>query len=200
MPERLLDHHAAPLVPFGLSQAVLGQLPADLLERLRRDREVERVVPPGAADVVEFLDGLAKTLKGAVVVELTLHKTDALGQLVPHRLVKRRTCVGLHGSLHLSGEILLVPRAPGKAHQREAGRQQPAVGEVIHGRHELLAGKVTGHPEEHQRGRTGNPVQAAVTRIPQRIAQRFAGTRPGRPAVFSFWHGCFSALALGNGG
>ena len=41
----------------------------------------------------------------------------------------------------------------------------------MHGRHELLAGKVTGHSEEHQRRRTGNPVQTTVTRVTERISR-----------------------------
>ena len=194
--ERLLDDHAAPLVALGLGQAVLGELPADLLEGLRRDGEVERVVAARSAVLVEFIDGFAEPLEGVVVVELALHEADALGELLPDRLIERGAGVGLDGLLHLRGEVLVVPLPPGEAHQGEARRQQPAVGEVVHGRHELLAGEVAGDPEQDQRRRSGNTVQAAVPRVPQRVA------RPCRPcpaAVVSFWHGCVGALAFGGG-
>ena len=96
MPERLLDHHPPPLLTLGLRQPVLGELPADLLEGLRRDRQVERVVTAGAAVLVEFSDRLTEPLKGGVVVELALHKTDALGRAGSTPPHQRRTRVRLH--------------------------------------------------------------------------------------------------------
>jgi len=135
----------------------------------RRNREVKRVIPAGTADLIEFLGNFTQPLKRVIVVELTLDKPDALRELVPHRLIKRRPRIRLHRGLHLGREILMRPRTPAETHQRKTRRQQPPVREVIHGRHELLPGKVTGHPEEHQRRRTGDPVQTAVTRITEGI-------------------------------
>jgi hypothetical protein len=127
------------------------------------------VVAAGAAVLVEFLDRLAEPLKRRIVVERALHEPDALRELVPDRLIKRGPCVGLDGVLHLRGEVLVVPVPPAETDQREAGRQQAAVGQVIHGGHELFAGKVPRDSEEHKRGRSGNPVQPPVPRIPQGI-------------------------------
>ena len=95
VPERLLDDHPPPLVALGLGQAVLGQLAADLFERLRRNRQVERVVAARSAVLVQFIDRVAEPLESVVVVELALDKADALGQLVPDRLVERGAGVGL---------------------------------------------------------------------------------------------------------
>ncbi len=169
MPERLLDHHPPPLLALSLRQAVLGQLPADLLKRLRRNGQIERVITPRSALLIQLSDRVTQPLKGIIVVELALHKADTLGELIPHRLIKRRPRIRPHGGLHLGRELLVVPGAAAETHQRETRRQQAPVREVVHGRHELLAGKVTGHPEEHQRGRTGDPVQAAIPRVPERI-------------------------------
>ena len=184
------------LSPVGLGQAVLGQLPADQLEGVRRDREVERVVAPRSPLLVELIDRFGEPLEGVVVVELALHEADALGELLPHRFIERGAGVGLDRLLDLRGEVLVLPVAAGKAHQREARRQQPAVGEVIHGRHELLAGEVPGDPEQDQRRRSGNTVQAAVPAGPGADCAP-AGRVPA--AVVGFWHGCVGALAFSGG-
>ena len=115
VPERLFDHHAAPVVARGLGQAVLGELAADLLEGLRRDREVERVVAPRAALLVELIDRVAEPLERLVVVELALHEADALGELLPDRFVERGAGVGLDGLLDLRGEVLVLPLAGGQS-------------------------------------------------------------------------------------
>ena len=47
-------------------------------------------------------------------------------------------------------EVLVVPVAAGEADEREPGRQQPAVGEVVDRRHELLARQVAGHAEDDE--------------------------------------------------
>ena len=109
------------------------------------------MVAPRPALLVELIDRLAEPLERVVVVELALHEPDALRELLPDRFIKRGPGVRLDGLLDLRGEVLVLPLPAGKAHQRETRRQQPAVGEVIDGRHELLAGEVPGHPEQDQR-------------------------------------------------
>jgi hypothetical protein len=46
-------------------------------------------------------------------------------------------------------EVLVFPVPAGEPDQGEAGRQQPSVGQVIDGRHQLLAGQVAGDAEQH---------------------------------------------------
>ncbi len=151
VPERLFDHDAAPLVALGLGQSVLGELAADLLEGLRRDGKVERVVAPRPALLVELVDRVAEPLERLVVVELALHEPDALRELLPDRFVERGPGVGLDRFLDFRGEVLVLPLTAGKTHKGETRRQQAPVGEVIHGRHELLAGEIPGHAEQDQR-------------------------------------------------
>ena len=57
--ERLLHHHPAPGSAAAGCQPVLLELADDGREELRRDREVEREVPAGSADLVELLDRVA---------------------------------------------------------------------------------------------------------------------------------------------
>ena len=127
-------------------------------EHIMTDQQVERVISPRPTVLVEFIDRLAEPLERVVVVELALHEADALGELLPDRLIERGARVGLDRLQHLRGEVLVLPLPAGKAHQGKARRQQPAVGEVVHGRHELLAGEVTGYPKQDQRRRPGNTV------------------------------------------
>jgi hypothetical protein len=67
------------------------------------------------------------------------------------------------------GEVLVLPVATREAHEGETGRQKSPVGEVVHGRHELLARQIACHAEDHQRAGTGDAVEAAVIGIAQRI-------------------------------
>src|SRR3954464_11514707 len=48
----------------------------------------------------------------------------------------------------------------GEADEREARWEQAAVGQVVHGRHQLLAGQVTRDAEDHQAARAGDLLQA----------------------------------------
>ncbi len=176
MPERLLNHHPTPLLPISLRQPMLGQLPANLLKRLRRNRQIKRVITPRPTNIIKFLDRLTQPLKRPVIIKRALNKPHTLSKLVPHRLIKRRPSISLHRSLHLSSEIPIRPRPPPKPHQRKTRRQQPTISQVIHRRHQLLTRKIPRHPKEHQRRRTRNPTQTTVTRIPQRITPKPSGT------------------------
>ena len=167
--ERLLDHDASPLVGPLLGETVLLELTDDVAEEARRDREVERHVAAGAAQLVELLDGAAELLEGVVVVEVAGHEAEALGQLLPHLLAERRTRVLLDRVVHDLREVLVRPVAPGEADEAEAGRQQAAVGEVVDRRHDLLARQVAGHAEQHHAARSGDPGEPAVLRVAQRV-------------------------------
>ena len=71
--------------------------------------------------------------------------------------------------VHDLREVLVLPVASREADEREAGRQQAAVGEVVDRGHELLAGEVSGHAEDHERARTGDAVEAVVLGVAQRV-------------------------------
>ena len=133
-------------------------------EELRRDGQVERVVAAGAALVVELLDGRREPVEGGVVVEVARDEPEALGELAarPPRGTRVRACC-LHRVVHDLREVLVGPVAPGEADQREARRQQPAVGQVVDRRHQLLAGQVAGDTEDAP-GRTGRRCAAAAGR------------------------------------
>src|SRR6202161_3047179 len=62
------------------------------------------------------------------------------------------------------------PVPPGESDQRESGWQQAPVGQVVEGRQQLLAGQVTSDAEEDEYARTGQPGDAPVPRIPQRVS------------------------------
>ena len=169
MPERLLDHHTTPLTRLRLRQTMLGQLPADLLKRLRRDRQIKAMVTAGAAGLIQLIKDITEALKSVVVVELALNKTNTRSKLLPHRLIKLRSRMGLDVVLDLSRELRVIPLPTTETHQSKTRRQQPTVSEVINRRHQLLTGKITSDPEEHQRRRPGNTIQTTIPRIPQRI-------------------------------
>lgn len=99
---------------------------------------------------IECIDSVTHTLERIIVVELALHKTDAPGELLPHRLVERSAGVGLHGFLDLGGEVRVTPLTAAETHQCEARRQETPVREVVHGGHDFLAGQVPGDAAEHQ--------------------------------------------------
>src|SRR6185437_6709444 len=90
-------------------------------EELRRNRQVERVVPPGAALSVQLPDAGGELVERLVVGELARHEPDTLLQLLPDRLAKRRSRGSRNG---LTGSI---PAAitPGLA---GAGPRVPAFG------------------------------------------------------------------------
>ncbi len=160
--EGLLDDHAAPRLLRRAGQPRLGELAAHDGERARRDRQVERVVAARAALGVERLDRLAQALERLVVVERALDEPDALGELAPRRLAERRARVLLDGVVHDLREVLVLPVAAREAREREARRQQAAVGEVVDRGHELLAGEVARDAEDDEPARARDPGQAQV--------------------------------------
>ena len=70
-------------------------------------------------------------LERDVVVEVAGHEPEALGELLPDLLAERRARVLLDRVVHDLGEVLVGPVAPGEPDQREARRQQAAVGQVV---------------------------------------------------------------------
>ena len=87
------------------------------------------------------------------------------GQLLPDLLAERRTGVLLDRGVHDLGEVLVLPVPAGEPDQSETGGQQPAVGQVVDRRHQLLGREVAGDPEDHQHAGTGDPRESPVLRI-----------------------------------
>src|SRR5262249_43813405 len=93
------------------------------------------------------------------------------------------------------------PVPAGEPDQGEAGRQQAPVGQVVDGRHQLLAGQVTGDPEQHQDTRAGHPGDAPGPRVaprgrrahPPAPVTRTAALRPATGPPGPPTGGCFPA-------
>ena len=170
--ERLLDDDPAPRVALLLGEAGQLQLLGHDREHLRRDGEVERVVAHGAAFGVELVDGLLELAERRRVVEGPLDEPDALCELAPHVLVERGAGVLLDGVVDELGEVLVLPVASGEPDQREPGRQEPPVREVVHRGHQLLAGQVARHAEDDEGARPCDAVQPTIGRKPERVVLR----------------------------
>ncbi len=169
--ERLLDHHPPPAAPVRVRQAAALELLDHGGKLVRRDRQVERVVPARAPLRVELAHALGELVERRVVAERPGHEPDALAELLPHRVTERRARVLLHRLVGDLGEILVRPVPPGEADEREAWRQQAPVGQVVDRRHQLLAREVTGDPEHDQYARPCHPRDAPVPRIAQRVSR-----------------------------
>jgi hypothetical protein len=168
--ERLLHHDPAPGPRRGVAQAGAPQVLRSGAEGPRRDREVEGVVAAGAALGVELVQRLGEAVEGGRVVDLPGHEADALAQLRPHLLLERGAGVRADRVVDHLREVAPVPVAPSEADEREARREQPAVVQVVDGRHHLRAREVAGHPEHDQRARPGEVGHPAVAVVAQRVA------------------------------
>ena len=167
--EGLLDDRTPPRALGGIGQAVLLQLPYHLGEELRRDGEVEGVVATGAPGHVELVDRLAQLLERLVVAEVAGNEAHPFGQFMPDLLAEGGPSVFAYGVVDDLGEVLVLPLAAGEAEQREARRQETAVGEVVDGRHQLLAGQVAGDAEDDESGRARDAGKATVRGRAQRV-------------------------------
>ena len=81
--------------------------------------------------------------------------------------------MGLGRLLRHHLEVAVAPVPPGETQGYEARRKQPAVGEIIDRRDELLLRQVARDAENYQRTRLRDPGQPPI----ERIAQRVAGSR-----------------------
>ena len=148
-----------------VGQPVLLELLDDLGEELRRHGEVEGEVAAGAPGRLSSSSTAARSCSNAVVVvEVAGDEPHALGELLPDLLAERRAGVLLHRVVDDLREVLVLPVAAGEPDEREARRQQTAVGQVVDGGHQLLAGQVARHAEDDQPGRPRDPREPAVAR------------------------------------
>ena len=199
--ERLLDDDPPPGLPAGVGEAGALQLLADQRERPGRDRQVEREVAAGAALVLQGVHGVGEQVEGGRVVEGARHEPEPLGEVAPDVLAERGPRVVAHRLVDDLAEVLVGPVTTGEPDQREARRQQAAVGEVVDRRHELLARQVAGHPEHDHAARAGDPGQPPVPRVAEGVGARrdpgwaHASPRPApteaseapTPSTFSSW-------------
>ena len=122
-PERFLDDHTTPSALVGLRQTAIGQLSGNLRERARRHRHVERMVASCATITVKLGNSVRQSFERLRIIERALHKTNAVGELRPGRLLEWRAAVRLHVLLHEILEMILGPITTCKTRQTEAWRQ-----------------------------------------------------------------------------
>ena len=99
------------------------------------------------------------------------------GQPLPHLLAPRRPGVLRAASRASSANSVSPQSRRAKPEQGEVRRQQPAVGQVVHRRQQLLAGQVAGDAEDHQGAGLGDPGQPPVPRIAQRVGDHDQSSR-----------------------
>jgi hypothetical protein len=121
---------------------------------------------------VQVAQRLGQPVEGLVVVERAGRNFIAPLRRGPGRLEELGTGALLRRLAGQGLEVPVAPVAPGEAEQREAGREQPAVGQVVDRRDELLAGQVARDAEDDQRARVGDPRQPAVAGGAERVLGR----------------------------
>ena len=144
-------------------------------EHARRDRQVERRVALDAVAGAQVVERLAERVERLVVVERAGDELDVARQSPPDLLVPGRPGVLLGRLAGQALEVAVAPVAAREAEQHEVRRQQPAVGEVVDRRQQLLAGQVAGDPEDDEGARLRDPREPPVARV----AQRVVGDRRG---------------------
>ena len=125
-----------------------------------------------SALAIELLHDVAEPVERRVVVEVAGHEPDALCQLLPDVLAELGAGVLLHRVVDDLLEVLVGPVATGEPDEREARRQQSAVGEVVDRRHQLLARQVARHAEDDEARRAGDAVEPVVLRGAERVVRR----------------------------
>ena len=114
------------------------------------------MIAAGAAFSVQLLQRLGEAGEGLVVVESPRDETASLRQPLPDRLPKRGAGMVFDQLEDFVGEGLVVPIPSAESDQREGRGQQAAVGQVVNGRHHLLAGQIAGHAEDHESAWAGD--------------------------------------------
>ena len=154
--EGLLDDDSAPFIAGRVGETGLAQVGDDDREEAGRDGQVEDVVAHRAALGVECVDLGLQAPIGLGILYVTGDESDSGAELRPNVLAERRTRVFPDRVVDLGREVLISPLAPGESDESETWRQEAAVGEVVDGRHDLLACEITGDAEEDHAARTGN--------------------------------------------
>ena len=92
--ERLLDHHAPPVLRLAVAQLLVQQAGvAELLDQRAEEpvghREIEQAIAAGLPVARDIAQVLPQLLEQTPVAEVALHVGHAGGQALPHRLVDR---------------------------------------------------------------------------------------------------------------
>ena len=127
------------------------------------------MVAARAPPLVEFTHGLGQEVEGLGVIERARHEADALAERTPDVLPERRARALLHGLVDDLAEVLVGPVAAGEPDEREAGREETTVGEVVDRRHELLGREVAGDAEQHEAARSRDAGEPLVAGVPKGV-------------------------------
>ncbi len=175
--ERLLDDDPPPAAALGVvgHPGALHLLEHDG-EHRRRDRQVERGV---ALDAVRLLH-LDQRRRRACRRPSSSSNDPGMKRMLSESRCQTSSRNPVRAPFSAASrdsalEVAVAPVAAGEAEQREARRQQAAVGQVVDRRDQLLAGQVAGDAEHDERARPGHPRAAAG---PGRRAAGSAGLRP----------------------
>ena len=167
MPERLLDDHARPALPF----AALADLADDHRERLGRDGEVVEPVAGRPARRVELLERVPDPVLARVVVELRRDVAHARGERLEDVGRNGSRACSLHRRPHPREEL---PRRHLRARDADDGEplgEQAPVGERVERREQLLFVRSPEAPN------TTSAQGSGLRRSPSPAASGFAARR-----------------------
>ena len=176
-PEGLLDDDADPAPAARAGQAGAPEVGDDVAVGAGMGGQVEEAVAAGAALRVERLQPCAEGGIGGLVGEVARLVEDAVGEVVPERLLHRHARELGHRRGHLRPVGVVGVRPPREGDHRLLGRQQARPGQVVEGRQDLAVRQVAGAAEDDHGARVGHLLQA------QAGAQRVARAA-GRPSAF----------------
>ena len=153
MAERLLDDDPTPARVRRTGQAVLLELRDDDREQPGRDRQVERVV--ALVPCCSSSSAMVSASRSHAASSSNSPGTKRMPAASCFQTVSRHgvRAPSLAACLISLANASVAEVVPGEADEREARRQQPAVGEVVDGRDELLLGEVARDAEQDQTAR-----------------------------------------------
>ena len=170
--EGLLDDDAAPGVGRLLHEPGAGDALSHGREPSRRDRQVEGAVAARAPGGVQVIHHASELVVGGVVLKgAELHEAHPRCQLLPDSGTPWGAGTRPSRFLHVAAQVVVGPGASADAHQGEAGGEQAAVGQVVDGRQELVAGQITSDAEHHQNAGVRDTRKAKVAGVEKRVGR-----------------------------
>ncbi len=158
-PEGLLDDDAHPALVL-LRQPGLAQLLDGLGVELRRDREVEEAVAPGAVLRVNSFEPLAEFGVALRVLDVRGEELEPGGERAPDLLVHGLRLGELDDrGLHLLAELFVGHRRAPEADDGELGREQALLHEPVERRDEFAPREVARRAEDDDRARLRRTLQ-----------------------------------------
>ena len=181
MSEGLLDDDAAPGVGRLLHEPGAGDALSHGREPSRRDRQVEGAVAARAPGGVKVIHHASELVVGGVVLKgAELHEAHPRCQLLPDSGTPWGAGTSPSRFLHVAAQVVVGPGASADAHQGEAGGEQAAVGQVVDGRQELVAGQITSDAEHHQNAGVRDTRKAKVAGVEKRVGRPRGSRRRNR--------------------